>query len=406
MLTRLLRSGWIFRGPRRGAGAEPDEPGAPSREGAPAELVRAVHAAVCLGIGLLGALGPVRSNPSWPLAVTAAGCAVVLVAAHLIGIGYGRAGFRGAALALQAVLSVLPVFVLGPSWSVSSCFLAGSVLLVARPALSVPLLVAVAAGVGFVFARADEAAPLWAGVEGTALTAVAAVAVFGLAWFARLSAERADSTRELAARAVAEERMRFGRDTHDLLGLSLSAITLKVELVRRLVDDRPEQAHAELAELVTMSREALSDVRTIAAGQRELCLADECRAAAAVLRAAGVSARFDDRLADGLPTRVGTVLAAVLRESVTNVVRHSEAGWCEVSIREARGAAHLVITNDGVVPPRDGSGEAHGSGLRNLTHRVGALGGELTAGVRPDGTHALRASVPLEPPVTRRRRAG
>ncbi|GAB3159662.1 sensor histidine kinase [Amycolatopsis sp. NPDC004378] len=365
----------------------------------PARLVYTVHAGVCFGIGVLGLLGPLRDVRSWPVSLAASGYAVALVAVHLVGFGYGRIRFRGPALALQAVLGLVPVFQLGVAWSVLSSFFVGSVLLVAKPVVSLPVLVFVSSGVGVLSAKAGEPGESIAdGLHGAALTAVAAVAVFGLAWFVRLAAEREHGRRELTARVVAEERMRFSRDTHDLLGLSLSAITLKIELIRRLVDTQPAQAQQELTELVTMSRKALADVRSVAAGQRELSLADECAAAAAVLDSAGVTVRFDRALPDHLPEAVATTFATVLRESVTNVVRHSQASWCEFAVGAARGEAWLRVANDGVVPGgAEECGEEHGWGLRNLAHRVSLLGGELTAGARPEGTHLLRASVPLEP---------
>ncbi|WP_410569660.1 sensor histidine kinase [Amycolatopsis sp. cmx-4-61] len=364
----------------------------------PARLVYTVHAGVCFGIGVLGLLGPLREVRSWPVSLAAAGYAVALVAVHLVGFGYGRIRFRGPALVLQAVLGLAPVLQLGVAWSVLSSFFVGSVLLVAKPVVSLPVLVLVSSSVGVLSADAgppEESIP--DGLHGAALTAVAAAAVFGLAWFVRLAAEREDGRRALAARVVAEERMRFARDTHDLLGLSLSAITLKVELIRRLVDTQPAQVQPELTELVTMSRKALADVRSVAAGHRELSLADECAAAAAVLTSAGVTVRFDRVLPDQLPEVVATTLATVLRESVTNVVRHSQASWCEFAIGADRGEAWLRVANDGVLPggPEE-SGEERGWGLRNLEHRVSLLGGKLTAGTRPGGTHLLHASVPLE----------
>ncbi|MET9002775.1 histidine kinase [Amycolatopsis sp. Hca4] len=363
-----------------------------------------MHAGVCFGIGLLGLLGPLREVRSWPVSLAAAGYAVALVAVHLVGFGYGRIRFRGPALVLQAVLGLVPVLQLGVAWSVLSSFFVGSVLLVARPVVSLPVLVVVSSGVGLL--SADAGAPgesVPDGLHGAALTAVAAVAVFGLAWFVRLAAEREHGRRTLAAQVVAEERMRFARDTHDLLGLSLSAITLKVELVRRLVDTQPAQAQQELTELVTMSRKALADVRSVAAGHRELSLADECAAAAAVLTSAGVTVRFDRVLPDQLPEAVATTFATVLRESVTNVVRHSKASWCEFAIGADRDEAWLRVANDGVLPGGSPEcGEERGWGLRNLEHRVGLLGGELTAGTQPGGTHLLHAGVPLAPFGVRR----
>ena len=299
----------------------------------PAWLVDAVHAGVCVGIGVLGLLGPLRETRSWPAALAACGYALALVLVHLAWFRHGHGRFRGLSLVLQAALGLVPVLHLGVTWSALSCFFLGSVLLVAKPLVSVPLLVLVPGGVGVLSAGVGTAhVSVAEGLHAVAFTAAAAVAVFGLSWFALLAAEREISRRELTARVVAEERLRFAQDTHDLLGLSLSAITLKVELVRRLVETRPEQAQHELTELVTMSRKALADVRSVAAGKRELCLADEVRAAAAVLETAGVGVCPGQKLPEHLPEPVATTFATILRESATNVVRHSKATWCEVTV--------------------------------------------------------------------------
>jgi two-component system sensor histidine kinase DesK len=363
----------------------------------PAKLVYAVHAGVCLGIGVLGLLGPLRDGGSWSVALVACGYVVALIAVHLVGFGYGRIRYRGPALAVQAVLGLMPVLQLGVAWSVFSSFFVGGLLLVAKASVSVPVLVLVSSGVGLLSGGVGGSGGSVAdGVHDAVLTSVAATAVFGLAWFVRLAAEREDVRRELTARVVAEERLRFSRDTHDLLGLSLSAITLKVELVRRLVDARPAQAHQELAELVAMSREALADVRSVAAGSRELSLAEECRSAAAVLGTAGVTVHYDPKQPGTLPAAVDTTFATVLRESATNVVRHSKASWCEFAVGVAQGEAWLRVFNDGVVPEEaENCAEERGWGLRNLAHRVSLLGGELTAGIQPGGTHLLCVTVPL-----------
>jgi two-component system sensor histidine kinase DesK len=367
--------------------------------------VHAVHTGVCVGIGVLGLLDPLRGSGSWTAALAACGYALALVVVHLAWFRYGHGRFRGLSLLLQAALGSVPVLHLGVAWSALSCFFLGSVLLVAKPSVSVPLLVLVPGGVGVLAAGVGTPVVSVAdGLHAAAFTAAAAVAVFGLSWFALLAAEREVTRRELTARVVAEERERFSQDTHDLLGLSLSAITLKVELVRRLVETRPEQAQHELTELVTMSRKALADVRSVAAGKRELCLADEVRAAAAVLATAGVRVSSGQQLPDHLPEPVATTFATILRESATNVVRHSKATKCEITVGVTKGEAWLLVANDGAEPKetRDNDGE-HGAGLRNLASRVSLLDGALTAGPRPGGRYVLRASVPLEPFVRHRR---
>ncbi|MFB9687509.1 sensor histidine kinase [Amycolatopsis plumensis] len=362
---------------------------------------RLAHAGGCVAIGLLCLLTALQEA----VVLAAYGCGGTLVLVHLAAFGRGRTRFRGTALALQALLGLAPVLEFGAAWAVFSCFFLGSLPLVARPRVAVPVLVLVTAGAGALAVRAAGPAAVADGLRTALLTAVTAFAVFGLAWLVGAAALDEDGRREfaaqVAAQVVAEERRRFSRDTHDLLGLSLSAITLRAELIRRLVDDRPQAAQAELAELLTISRKALADVRAIAAGSREMSLAEECRSAASVLRAAGITVGFDGQLPADLPSPVATTLAAVLRESVTNVIRHSKAAWCDFSVVVVAGAVRLQVANDGVPPAGEDppAGESRGSGLRNLAYRVEALGGELSVGVRPDGTHRLCAVVPLRAPA-------
>ncbi|MDS0136186.1 MULTISPECIES: histidine kinase [unclassified Amycolatopsis] len=394
---RRVRRGFV---PRAG----PARPGAvdgPAGRPFPPRPARFAQAGGCVAIGLLCLLIPLQEAADRAVVLAACGCGGALVLVHLAAFGRRRTRFRGTALALEAVLGLAPVPEFGAAWAVFSCFFLGSLPLVARLRVAVPVLVLVTAGAGALAVRAAGPAAVADGLRAALLTAVTAFAVFGLAWLAGAAALDEDGRREVAAQVVAEERRRFSRDTHDLLGLSLSAITLRVELIRRLVDDSPQAAQAELAELLTISRKALADVRAIAAGSREMSLAEECRSAASVLRAAGITVGFDGQLPGDLPSPVATTLAAVLRESVTNVIRHSKAVWCDFSVVAAAGAVRLQVANDGVPsagedPP---AGENRGSGLRNLTYRVEALGGELSVGVRPDGTHRLCAVVPLRAPA-------
>ncbi|MFE0025251.1 sensor histidine kinase [Amycolatopsis sp. NPDC059021] len=365
-------------------------------EGPEPLVIVAVHGAVCAGIAVLAALPALAQAASWFAKVLGLGYLAGLVAVQLTCLGRPGGRRHGVpALAAQAVLGFLPILQLGVAWSVLSGFFAGGLLLVAKPILAIPGVLAVAGGVGALTGftgQAGTAAPT--GPAAALATAVIALVVFGLTWSARLAAERSETRSELTRRAVAEERMRFSRDAHDLLGLSLSAITLKGELTHRLIVDQPQRAMEELAELLDMSRKALADVRSVAAGYRDLSLDDECLAAIGVLRAAGVEV-FVDRGPVELSPPVATTLATVLREGVTNVIRHSKASRCRLTLRASGTAAWLELVNDGVPEEPETPCAGAGCGLRNLRHRVGALGGELTADVRPDGSHRLFARVPL-----------
>ena len=176
------------------------------------------------------------------------------------------------------------------------------------------------------------------------------------------------------------ERERVARDVHDVLGHSLTVITVKSELAERLVDADPEAAKAELAQIRSLTRESLAEIRATVAGLRVARLADELVSAQRALTDAGISADLPTD-ADGVDPRHRLVLAWVLREAVTNVVRHSGASRCVVELS----ARSLVVIDDGVGPGvanAAGAGErgraaAGGTGLRGVAERVKSVGARL-----------------------------
>ena len=355
-------------------------------------LVAGGPAAAAAAVALMASLPVLAERRFWGSWLLALSCAAALAGVFLAAFTPGRVRRPGLTLAALALLGYAPMLELGARWSTAGGFLAGGLLLAVRPARAVPAVALVCVVAGLVAARG--AASVDAGLAAVASAGAAALLLFGTGAAARLIAEREEERRELERSAIAEERKRFSRDVHDLLGLSLSAITLKGELVDRLVIGQPERAKEELAELLTMSRRALADVRTVAAGYRELSLDDECRAAAAVLSAAGTRVTIARSGTETLPPEVATALAAVLREGVTNVVRHSTASWCAFSVSKEDETAWLEILNDGVHGVA-GGGAGSGSGLRNLVDRVESLGGTLATESGPDGTHRLLAAVPV-----------
>src|SRR5262245_23744060 len=279
------------------------------------------------------------------------------------------------ALLCQAVL-VYAAIAYSPAWLSLTGFLAGSVLLVLRPRIAWPAFVLVVASMVVNYARLTDS-PLditFAAVS----TTISGLVVYGLTRLQSLVVELHEARTELAQMAVAQERLRFARDLHDLLGYSLSAITLKSELTHRLITRNPDEAKNELLEILDISRKALADVRSVASGARELSLENESESARSLLAAAGVAVTTGIN-SGGLPAAVKTVLATVLREGITNVLRHSNAERCEISMRQAAGRVWLDIVNDGVQPDRAPSNG--GSGIRNLSARIAALNGQLVAGV-------------------------
>jgi two-component system sensor histidine kinase DesK len=162
--------------------------------------------------------------------------------------------------------------------------------------------------------------------------------------------------RELAETAVADERARIAADLHDILGHSLTVVTVKAELAQRLLDVDLDKARAELRDLEVLARDALSDVRATALGVRGISLPGEIAAAREALAAAHVCAELPGAT-DAVPTRNRELFAWTIREAVTNVVRHSRAGLCQV--RLAPGSVEIVDDGPGGGPP-----DADGQGLR------------------------------------------
>ncbi|MEO3858414.1 histidine kinase [Acrocarpospora sp. B8E8] len=151
---------------------------------------------------------------------------------------------------------------------------------------------------------------------------------YSLTWMARSVRQLRAARRELAEVALAEARLRFAQDLHDLVGLSLSAITLKSDLTRRLILRDPGRARTVLADVLEICRHALADARSVASEYREMSLEAECRTAQSLLATAELDVRINLDYGE-LPAEVATVLATVLREGVTNVFpcrRRSPAG--------------------------------------------------------------------------------
>lgn len=173
-------------------------------------------------------------------------------------------------------------------------------------------------------------------------------------------------------RNVIAERERVARDVHDVLGHSLTVVTVRAELAERLVDADPEAAKAELVQLRALTREALGEVRATVAGLRVVRLSDELDSARTALRGAGIEAQIPEG-PDVVDPRRRLVLAWVLRESVTNVLRHSAAGRCIVEFRPEG----MVVSDDGV---GCGPGDRDSTGLRGVRERVVGAGGNVTIG--------------------------
>jgi two-component system sensor histidine kinase DesK len=193
-----------------------------------------------------------------------------------------------------------------------------------------------------------------------------------------------------AGLAVAEERLRIARDLHDLLGHNLSLIAVKSELAVRLAPTDAVRAQAEMTDVRQAAREALREVRATVRGYRDVAFDAELASVRAVLEAADV--RCAVSAVPPLPPAMRSVLAWVVREGTTNVLKHSAARTCEITVELSGDSVLLTMSNDRAHPPVPGDG----TGLIGMRERVTALGGTLTGSATADGGFLLRAALPLQ----------
>jgi two-component system, NarL family, sensor histidine kinase DesK len=229
-------------------------------------------------------------------------------------------------------------------------------------------------------------AGVWA-VYYTAVLAMGAAALYGSARLVGVIAQLDAARSEVAELAVGRERLRVSRDLHDLLGQSLSAVSLKGDLAIRLLATDADAARSEIESLTGVARGALRDVRAVARDEHAVSLAAEVDAAAALLGAAGVAVRVEVDLPDPA-YRVEEVLAWAVREGATNTLRHSDATTCSITAERAGGRARLAIVNDGARGTASG-----GRGLAGLAERARELSGSVTA--RPAGGDSFRLVVEI-----------
>ncbi|WP_328317198.1 sensor histidine kinase [Streptomyces sp. NBC_00388] len=201
------------------------------------------------------------------------------------------------------------------------------------------------------------------------------------------------STRqELARSAVEKERLRFSRDLHDLLGHTLSVIVVKSEAARRLAPRDIDAALAQISDIETVGRQALTEIREAVTGYRDASLATELDSARSALTAAGIEPVVRQS-GPPLEPQSASLLGWVVREAVTNAVRHSRATRCEITVDGTNPErVRLVISDNG----RGEGGTPPGSGLKGLTERLAAAGGSLDAGPGPRSGFRLVAELPVE----------
>ncbi|HUR07827.1 MAG TPA: histidine kinase [Nonomuraea sp.] len=204
-----------------------------------------------------------------------------------------------------------------------------------------------------------------------------------------------ETRQRLAEAAVAQERLRFSRDLHDLLGHTLSVIVVKAEAVRRLTRRDPAQAERQAADIEAVGRQALTEVREAVTGYRAGSLADELARARDALAAAGVRVHVH-RTGPPPATQAEALLGWVVREGVTNIIRHSGATEAEIDLTGLTLTIRDNGTNRSPSSPADGS-TGTGSGLRGLAERLGQAGGRIEAAPHPRGGFQLTATLPPGP---------
>ena len=263
------------------------------------------------------------------------------------------------------------------------------------PWLVVPLAAAAALVDGFRSGAWDSA--IW----GTGLvTLLAGLLTCAFGWLASVIGELRATRRELALTAVSAERLRFARDLHDLLGHSMSVISVKAQAARRYVHTDPDAAERHTADIESLAQQALAEVREAVHGYRSTDLDLELTRAAQALRSAGIDTLVvrDD---DDLTPDQQDLLAWVVREGATNVLRHAHASHAVIRTSSAGGRATLVIEDDGsgsadvaAVAPHGGSVPA-GTGLAGLRDRLTRAGGTLATTAAASGFR-LTAEVPAK----------
>lgn len=209
------------------------------------------------------------------------------------------------------------------------------------------------------------------------------------AWLWDLLAQAQAGRAAQARLATTQERLRFARDVHDLLGHNLSVIALKAELAARLAPVDAERAAQEAAEVQRLAASALTDMREAVHGYRAVDLREQLTAVAQVLRSSGVRCTVTQPTGE-LPSEIAAQLAPVLREASTNVLRHSKAGWCTIEIIRHGNEVRMIVANDGAT----GAGpDRYSFGLRGLAERLADAGGTLR--IREEnGEFTLEATVP------------
>lgn len=325
---------------------------------------------------------PVRLMVALPV-LTAAGC-LALLSLHAAGLV--AADTTGPTVVLNAVAFACGAVTLGLGR-------------IRHMALVPPVAAAATAAVALAAGRPASEVGGYTG--GTLIVSVLLTLTCGFSSWLLRTVYELDRAREVQAQlAVAEERLRFGRDLHDVMGRNLAVIALKSELAVQLARRGRPEAVEQMIEVQRIAQESQREVRDVVRGYREADLAVEVEGARGVLAAAGIDCRVEFEAAAavrGLPGDVQSALGWVVREATTNVLRHGDARSCLIRLSAAGGpgdAVRLLVENDGVCATPAGP---PGSGLVGLRERLDAVAGTLEAGPVGGGRFRLRAQIPGGP---------
>lgn len=288
-------------------------------------------------------------------------------------------------LLIQAAVTLVPLPWLGANWCVWLILLATSVLL-SQPGIRA--LIIAAALTALRAAYTEPAAQLTSRAGWVILAMEATLVLFGLSRFWQLSEELSRSRIDLIRMTLHVERLRVARDMHDLLGLTLSVLALKSDLITELIARDPRRAALEIEESLRIAAEARTEARAMVDDLPERSLHRELHSARKVLVESGKIVHLESDAE--LPEELGAPLVPVLREAVANILRHSAATRVEIDCRQRNGYLHLAIRNDGVID----SDRPHGRGLRNMHARVIDVGGSFTTSIC-DGEFLLDAQLPV-----------
>jgi two-component system sensor histidine kinase DesK len=317
---------------------------------------------------------------------------------HSLATSHGvRPRYWPLTLLLLAVLAWVPNSAFGTRWfSMQWYFAASAAMLLPWPAgLAAVAGIAIAYNVwtdahGAAIAYAGVPAVVWSISYLTTALVLGAVGLFAAARLVRAVEDLRAARVELAELAVGRERLRISRDLHDLLGHTLSAVSLKGDLALRLLE-RNEQprATAEIESLSTVARAALREMREVAQDAHHVSLATETASASSLLATAGIETRMDVDVHDA-STAVDELFGWALREGVTNILRHSAATICSISVRRTDSRLVLTIQNDGAQAAAGDSGH----GLNGLAARAAALSGTARSEWSSSGHFRLVVEVP------------